>query len=215
MIAVENVIKEYHAYRGKRRVLDNISFSVTKGERIAIFGRNGSGKSTLIKIIGGVLWPNSGRVVRRMSVSWPLGYGGAFQSSLTGFDNMRFIARIYNADFDAMHEFVDDFAELGVQLRMPLKTYSSGMRARLAFALSLAIDFDCYLIDEVMAAGDQRFHQKCQDQLFGGKEDRSFIIATHDMEAARQTCSSAMVLQNGRATRYADIDEAIGVYAAL
>ena len=136
------------------RALDNVSLNVARGEIHAICGENGAGKSTLIKQIGGVEIPDSGRIIRRMTNSWPIGFNGGFQGSLTGYDNARFIARIYGKSYSGLRDFVEDFTELGSSLKMPVKTYSSGMRARLAFALSLGIEFDCYLIDEVLAAGD-------------------------------------------------------------
>ena len=136
-------------------------------EKVGFLGRNGAGKSTLIRLIGGVEAPTSGEVVRTSSVSWPIAFGGAFQSSLSGMDNLRFIARIYNADVDYVSDYVRDFAELGEYIYEPIKKYSAGMRARLAFALSMAIEFDCFLIDEVIAVGDSRFQEKCKTELLG------------------------------------------------
>src|SRR5438445_20483 len=147
MIVCSNIYKSYKHGSGFKRVLDDVNLTLLPGERLALLGRNGAGKTTLIKLIGGVEYPTSGKVYRDMSVSWPLGFAGGFQGSLTGYDNARFIARIYERDYEDMKAFVEDFTELGRQLKMPVKIYSSGMRARLAFALSLAIEFDCYLID--------------------------------------------------------------------
>ena len=159
MIICEDIAKSY-AHGGRRKqVLSNVNLVIEPGDRVALLGRNGAGKSTLIKLIGGVEMPTAGRVIRHMSVSWPLGFAGGFQGSLTGYDNSRFIARIYQRDHAEIRQFVEDFTELGKQLRMPVKTYSSGMRARLAFALSLAIEFDCYLIDEIILVGDQNFQR--------------------------------------------------------
>ena len=158
MIEAINVTKEYRVEGRVHRAVSNVSFSVARGEKLALIGRNGAGKSTLIRLLGGVELPTGGAIERTMSVSWPLALQGGFQGSLTGNDNMRFIARIYNKPFDDIKAYVEDFAELGKYLSEPVKIYSIGMRARFAFALSLAIDFDCYLIDEVIAAGDQRFH---------------------------------------------------------
>ena len=166
LLVLSDIVKEYHTPIGVRRVLDGISFSVAKGEKIAVLGRNGAGKSTLVKIIGGVEEATSGLIKRSMSMSWPVGFSGGFELSMSGFDNIRFIARVYNRPIQDMIDFVDDFAELGRQLYLPVRNYSSGMRARLAFALTLAIDFDCFLIDEIIAVGDQNFHNKCHDALF-------------------------------------------------
>ena len=129
-----------------------------------------------------------------MSVSWPIAFSGAFQGSLSGIDNLRFICRIYGLDFDETHDFVDDFAELGSQLGEPVKTYSSGMRARLAFALSIAIEFECYLIDEVIMVGDARFSRRCQEELFNKRSDRSIILVSHDMNFIRTVCDSAALI---------------------
>jgi capsular polysaccharide transport system ATP-binding protein len=201
--------------RGRKHVLRGIDVNIKPGERIGFLGRNGAGKTTLIKLIGGVEMPTSGKVRRHMSVSWPLGFGGGFQGSLTGYDNARFISRIYGHDYSELRDFVEDFSELGVQLKMPVKTYSSGMRARLAFALSLAIEFDCYLIDEVIMVGDQNFHKKCHQELFDRRSDRALIFASHSAELVREFCDRALVIEQGYATAYADVNEALDVYAAL
>lgn len=215
MIACEKVRKSYLAGHGRREILKDINFTVSPGERIALLGRNGAGKSTLIKLIGGVEMPTSGRIVRHMSNSWPIGFNGGFQGSLTGYDNARFIARIYGTPYADIRNFVEDFTELGKSLTMPVKTYSSGMRARLAFALSLAIDFDCYLIDEVILVGDQNFQRKCHAELFEKRGDRAMIIASHDMLTIRDTCNRALLLNQGRATLFEDVGEAIAIYDTL
>lgn len=215
MIACENIRKSYRAGHGRREVLKGISLTVSAGERVALLGRNGAGKSTLIKLIGGVELPDSGKLVRKMSVSWPIGFGGGFQGSLTGYDNARFIARIYGTSYAAIREFVEDFTELGGALAMPVKTYSSGMRARLAFALSLAIEFDCYLIDEVILVGDQNFQRKCYHELFEKRSDRAMIIASHSIETIRDTCNRAFVLNDGNGSCYKNLEEAISIYNDL
>jgi capsular polysaccharide transport system ATP-binding protein len=215
MISCENIYKSYPSGHGRRQVLKGISFTVTKGERVALLGRNGAGKSTLIKQIGGVEMPDSGRIVRQMTTSWPIGFNGGFQGSLTGYDNARFIARIYGRSYTEMRGFVEDFTELGNALAMPVKNYSSGMRARLAFALSLAIEFDCYLIDEVILVGDQNFQRKCIHELFEKRADRAMIIASHDMHIVRDTCNRAFVLNAGEITEYNKIEEAISAYNSM
>lgn len=215
MILVENLTKDYPLGHGVKHVLRDLSFAVQPGEHIGLLGRNGAGKTTLIKLLGGVEMPTSGRVRRRMTVSWPLGFGGGFQGSLTGYDNARFIARIYGKQYSALREFIEEFSELGRQLKAPVKTYSSGMRARLAFALSLAIEFDCYLIDEVILVGDQNFQKKCTHELFNLRSDRSFILASHSTDIIRDHCSRAIVLQEGHAALFEDVNEALNVYATL
>lgn len=215
MIRCENIRKSYRTGHGRQEVLKGINLTVHPGERFALLGRNGAGKSTLIKLIGGVEMPSGGHITRNMTNSWPIGFNGGFQGSLTGYDNARFIARIYGTSFSEVREFVEDFTELGGSLKMPVKTYSSGMRARLAFALSLAIEFDCYLIDEVILVGDQSFQRKCHYELFEKRADRSMIIASHDMHTIRDTCNRALVLHDGIGTCYDDVGEAIRLYDSL
>jgi capsular polysaccharide transport system ATP-binding protein len=215
MILCEQVTKSYPMGRGRKHVLKGVDLQIRPGSHVGCLGRNGAGKTTLIKLLGGVEMPTSGNVRRQMSVSWPLGFGGGFQGSLTGYDNARFIARIYGHDYAEIREFVEDFTELGPQLKMPVKTYSSGMKARLAFALSLAIEFDCYLIDEVIMVGDQNFHRKCHYELFEKRGDRTLVFASHSAELIREFCDSAIVLDDGFARTYSDVNEGLEVYSAL
>ena len=212
MIRAIDVTKEYQTEGRVHRALSSVSFTLGKGEKLAVIGRNGAGKSTLIRLLGGVELPTSGKIEQTMSLSWPIGLTGGFQGSLTGNDNMRFIARIYNKPFDRIKDYVEDFAELGKFLSEPVKTYSMGMRARFAFALSLAIDFDCYLIDEVIAAGDQRFQRRSHEELFEKRADRSLILASHMGEFIKSYCSRALVLHHGRGNLFSDIDLALHVY---
>lgn len=214
-IRVDNIVKEYESAIGMRRVLDGINFRVGLGEKIAVLGRNGAGKSTLVKIIGGVETPTSGSVHRGLSMSWPVAFGGGFEASMSGHDNIRFIARIYNRPIADTVAFVDDFAELGRQLYNPVKTYSSGMRARLAFALTLAIDFQCFLIDEVIAVGDQSFHKKCHDALFVQRQRCAMILVSHDIGILKDYCDKALILKAGRGRVFDDIDLAVDIYASL
>jgi len=212
-LSVRNLAKAYH---GKPRPLfTNLSCDLGKSGRLAILGRNGQGKSTLIKMLGGVLPASEGTMTWRMSASWPIGFGGGFQGSLSGLDNIRFLARIHARDFAEMLERVDDFAELGKSLRSPVKEYSSGMRARLAFGLSLAIEFDCYLIDELVAVGDARFQRKCQEALFEHRAHRAFIMASHDTNLIANSCNRALIIEGGRAKMFEDINEAVEVYVWL
>ncbi|WP_407822116.1 ABC transporter ATP-binding protein [Sphingomonas arvum] len=200
---------------GRKHVLRGLNLAIGKGQRIGFLGRNGAGKTTMIKLIGGVELPTSGKITRQMTVSWPLGFGGGFQGSLTGYDNARFIARIYGHDYRELKDFVEDFSELGAQLKMPVKTYSSGMRARLAFALSLAIEFDCYLIDEVIMVGDHNFYEKCHYELFEKRRDRSLIFASHSADLVREFCNGAAIIHEGKATMYEDVGQALERYNQL
>jgi capsular polysaccharide transport system ATP-binding protein len=196
-------------------VLSQINFIVGRGDRLGLLGRNGAGKSTLIKLLGGVELPTAGRVHRNMTISWPLALSGGFQGSLTGYDNARFIARIYGHEFSDVRRFLENFTELGSHLRRPMRTYSSGMRARLAFGLSLAIEFDCYLVDEVILVGDQNFQRKCQHELFERRADRAIIMASHSTDLVRSLCSQAMVLDRGAGTLYEDVGQAVDIYDQL
>lgn len=212
MITLSDVCKEYPIRHNTRRVLQNISMSVALGEKIGILGRNGAGKSTLVRLISGAERPSSGRIERLMSVSWPLAFGGAFQGALTGVDNLRFICRIYGVSTEDKIDFVQEFSELGIYLREPVQTYSSGMRARLAFAISMVIEFDCFLIDEIIAVGDTGFHEKCRVELFEKRSDRAMIIVSHDAPYIRDHCTRVGVLHRGTLTMFGDVDQAYEYY---
>jgi capsular polysaccharide transport system ATP-binding protein len=212
VIQLSEVSKTYTTRSGPRLVLDKINLTLRKGEKIGILGRNGAGKSTLIRLISGAELPTSGQIKRGMTISWPLAFGGAFQGSLTGLDNLKFICRIYDAPIAPAIPFVETFTELGSYLREPVKKYSSGMRARLAFAVSMAVEFDCFLIDEVIAVGDSRFHEKCRIELFEKRKDRSLILVSHDPGYIKQHCDRAAVLVNGKLYDFEKIDDSFSFY---
>ncbi|WP_084540150.1 ABC transporter ATP-binding protein [Azorhizobium doebereinerae] len=214
-IRLDRVVKEYHTPIGARRVLDGISFEINHGEKIAVLGRNGAGKSTLVKLIGGVEPPTSGTITRGMSMSWPIAFAGGFDANMSGLDNIRFIARLYGVDPDDAVARVDDFAELGRLLNLPVKTYSSGMRSRLMFGLILAVDFDCFLVDEMISVGDQRFQRKCYEELFVKRSDRAMILVSHDLHIIRDYCNQALVLKNGRGRVFDDLELALRIYDTL
>lgn len=207
MIELTNVCKDYDTAAGPRRILDNINLTVRPGERVGILGHNGAGKSTLIRLISGAEPPTSGTIARSMSVSWPLAFAGGFHGTLTGADNLRFICRIYGVDFAPRMEFVKDFSELGIYLNEPVANYSSGMRARLAFAVSMTIDFDCYLIDEVMAVGDQRFRERCRVELFEKRIDKAMLIVSHSHRHLKGNCSRFLLFRNSGIEEYDDFEE--------
>jgi capsular polysaccharide transport system ATP-binding protein len=215
MISCVNLCKGYRVGHQTHQVLRGINLTIEPGDKIALLGRNGAGKSTLIKQIGGVELPDRGRIVRRMTNSWPIGFSGGFQGSLTGYDNARFISRIYGSELSAIHAFVEEFTELGSALKRPVQTYSSGMRARLAFALSLAIEFDCYLIDEVILVGDQNFQQKCHSELFEKRADRAMVIASHDLNIVQMVCNRGIVMKDGFAEEYPSVREAVEAYVQM
>lgn len=198
-----------------RPVFSDLTFDLNRQGRLAILGRNGQGKSTLIRMLGGIIPANEGDIRWTMSQSWPIGFGGGFQGSLTGLDNIHFLSRLYSKDYEEMRDRVDDFAELGRALRQPVKHYSSGMRARLAFGLSLAIEFDCYLIDELVAVGDSRFQEKCRHELFERRAERAFMMASHDTNLIAHYCDRALIIESGRAKIFEDINEAVDVYGWL
>ncbi|MEN2858558.1 ABC transporter ATP-binding protein [Mannheimia haemolytica] len=212
MISIRNVSKQYRTNNGWKTILKDINFELKKGEKVGILGRNGAGKSTLIRLMSGVEPPTTGTIERQMSISWPLAFSGAFQGSLTGMDNLHFVSRIYDADFDYVKSFTEEFSELGEYLYEPVKSYSSGMKARLAFALSLSIEFDCYLIDEVIAVGDARFAAKCKHELFEKRKDRSLILVSHSPASIKEYCDSAMVLEEGIMHTFDSIDNAYNFY---
>lgn len=209
MIRLTDIHRYYPVRHGKVEILKGIDLTVEKGDKVGIIGGNGAGKSTLIRLISGIERPDSGTVERDMRISWPLAFSGAFQGSLTGLDNVRFICRIYDVEIDSVLDFVADFAQLGRYLREPIKVYSSGMRARLAFALSMMIEFDCYLIDEIVAVGDSRFQERCHEELFVKRSDRAMIIVSHDPYYLRHHCDQAKVLAGGRLRHFDDVDTAL------
>jgi capsular polysaccharide transport system ATP-binding protein len=195
MLTVRDLAKQYPLNGRPRTLFRDLSFD--------------------LKLLGGVIEPSAGSIRWNMSCSWPLGFGGGFQGGMTGVDNIRFIARVYRRSITGLIDQVDKFAELGDALMMPLKHYSTGMRARLAFGLSIAIEFDCYLIDEITAVGDASFTQRCEEELFGKRAQRAFVIATHDLDFMRTHCTRAVVIDNGRAKVFDNVDLAIEVYTAV
>ena len=211
-IFLRGVSKVYPTQHGPAKIFDGLKLDILFGEKLGVLGRNGAGKSTLMRLISGAELPTSGTVDRRMTTSWPLALGGGFQGTLTGMDNIRFISRIYDLDLDEAVAFVEDFSELGRYLREPVKIYSNGMRARLAFALSMVVDFDCFLIDEVIAVGDQRFREKCQAELFERRGDRAMVIISHDADFVRHYCKRAVVIHEKQLLHFATVDDAYAFY---
>jgi capsular polysaccharide transport system ATP-binding protein len=214
MIELHHVTKRYPTRHGEVTVLDGIDLTVGRGEKLGILGGNGAGKSTLIRLLAGAERPSSGTVEREMTVSWPLAFNGGFQGSLTGLDNLRFICRVNGVDPVPLLPFVEEFSELGRYLREPIKTYSSGMRARLGFAISMAVEFDCYLIDEVIAVGDSRFQEKCQRELFEKRGERAMIMVSHLPETIRAHCDRFCVLKEGHISQFENADRAYEYYTS-
>jgi capsular polysaccharide transport system ATP-binding protein len=215
VIRFDNVTKIYRTDGHRRTILDRVSFTLKPGTSYGILGINGAGKSTSLRLLAGTEMPTKGRVVRTTRVSWPLGFGGGFHPAMTGRDNIIFVARIYGEDPRKVLEFVEDFSELGSYLDVPIRTYSSGMGSRLAFGMSMAIPFDCYLIDEVTAVGDARFQKRCEEAFAARRENADVIMVSHGMDTLRTWCQQGIVIINGRAIVYESIDDAIEVYRRL
>lgn len=215
MIKLDDVSKHYHLHKSDKIVLNNVNFELHHGDSIGICGANGAGKSTLLRLLAGVEHPTTGTIERTMTTSWPLGYASCFQGSLTGADNARFISRIYNRPEKELLAFVDDFAQLGSYLYQPVNTYSAGMQARLAFGVSLAIEFECYIIDEVTGAGDERFRARSEEALMARRETASLVMTSHDTTTLRAYTKRGAVLYGGTLVLYETIDEACEVHHRL
>lgn len=215
MIDLINVSKVYKTPKGKKQVLKPCTLTFPKGRNIGLLGVNGAGKSTLLRMISGSEAPTTGTIKRNVKMSWPLGFAGGFNGSLTGAENLRFVARIYGADVKQVTAFVKEFSELGDYLDMPIKSYSSGMKARLAFGLSMAIDFECYLVDEITGVGDRRFQEKCRDAFKERSFKSSLIMVSHSMPTIKEHCDMGAVLSDGELKFYEDINQAIDTYLNL
>jgi len=218
LIKLDNVTKFFKTKKGKKYILKNVSMIIPEGVNVGILGINGAGKSTFLRILGGIDFPNSGKVISNKTFSWPMGLAGGFQGSMTGRQNVKFVARIFGSDnkeIKEIIEFVKDFSELGDYFDMPIKTYSSGMKSRLNFGLSLAFDFDYILIDETLSVGDSRFKKKSKEALMKKIEKSNVLMVSHSMNDLKNICDVGIVLNNGNITYFDDINEAIKVYQEL
>jgi capsular polysaccharide transport system ATP-binding protein len=215
MIQLHNVFKFYKTERHVKVVLDHVSMIFDPTHNYGLLGVNGAGKSTTLRVIAGTELPNSGTVTRSVRVSWPLGFAGGFHSQMTGRENVHFVARIYGADVRKTDDFVEDFSELGEYLDAPVKTYSSGMMARLGFAMSMAIDFDVYLIDEVTAVGDARFAARCEEAFAQRRKRSGLILVSHSMQTISQYCDRGGVLVDGQLVMFENVGRAIEMYNRL
>jgi capsular polysaccharide transport system ATP-binding protein len=209
MIKFENLSKSFWIKGRRKTVIDNLNLTLPTGRSLALLGRNGAGKSTLLEIVAGIQAPDTGRVITDGTMSWPVGFGGSFHPQMTGTQNVRFVARVYGVDTEQLVNFVADFAEIGAHFDMPVRTYSSGMKARLGFGLSMGIRFDTYLIDETTAVGDPAFNRKSRAVFKHRVKNASAIMVSHQMKQVRDFCDSGVVLNNGRLEYYDDLDEAI------
>ncbi|AHI98196.1 ABC transporter ATP-binding protein [Vibrio parahaemolyticus] len=215
MIRLENLTKYYPSELGKQYIFQGLNFNIPSGHNIAILGSNGAGKSTLFRILAGSEYPNKGRVVTDLAISWPMALATGINPQMTGRENARFIGRVNGvADLADYEKKVDDFAALGEKFDLPTRTYSSGMRSRLAFACGISIDFHVYLIDEVTSVGDAKFRKQAREALLERAHNANVIMVSHEMDELRQFCDSAIVLHKGELTFYEDLEEAIAIYQA-
>lgn len=214
MIELRNLSKSYATPKGRHFVFKNVNAILPANKSVALLGKNGAGKSTLLRIIGGIDFPDSGEVVTNKSISWPVALSGGFQGSLSGRQNVKFVARLYapETEVERIVDFVEDFAELGKYFDMPIKSYSSGMRSRLGFGLSMAFEFDYYLLDEAGAVGDASFRAKSQRYLDDLKQNSNIIMVSHNLSDLTRNCDVAFLVKNGEVTYFEDVAEAVEVY---
>lgn len=215
MISFRNVSKHFVTRQHRKTILDRVSIDFLPGISYGLIGVNGAGKSTTMNLIAGTMLPNRGRVVRRRRISWPLGFAGGLNAMLTGRENVTFVARAYGQDPKKTIRFVDEFSELGDYINAPYRTYSSGMKARLAFGLSMAIEFECYLIDEITAVGDARFQERCRGALEERRAKADVIMVSHSMGTIKNFCDQAIVLVDGRLIQFDSVEPAIEAYYRL
>lgn len=213
MIEFLEVSKSYRVGGTRKTVMRGVTMRFPRGRSVGLLGRNGCGKSTMLRMIAGASEPDEGEIRRGVNVSWPLGFSGGLHPALTGAQNARFVARIYGVDTDDMIAKVEEFAELGPFMRMRLETYSSGMKARLAFGVSMAVDFDVYLVDEITAVGDAAFRRKCAAAFEAKSAKADIIMVSHAPAVIREYCDSGVVLENGLLTYYDDVEAALEAHA--
>jgi capsular polysaccharide transport system ATP-binding protein len=215
IVELHDVLKFFEAAHAIKIILDHVSFRFERGYSYGILGVNGAGKSTLMRMLAGTELPNAGKIRRHCRVSWPLGFTGALHPEMTGRENVSFVARIYGQDRAQVLDFVRQFSEIGGYIDAQIKTYSSGMLQRLAFGLSIAIRFDCFLIDEVIAVGDARFQERCRREFLERRSTTDVIMISHDMLTIKEYCDRCLVLENGRLHMFEDVGEAIEFYRAI
>jgi len=209
MIQFENLTKRFRTPGGFKYVARNINCTFPSNVSVGLLGRNGAGKSTLMQMIGGRMQPTSGRIITKGSVSWPVGFSGSFSRDMTGAQNTRFIARVYGIDTQSLMDFVEEFAELGHHFHVPFRTYSSGMKSRLAFGVSIGIPFDTYLVDEVTSVGDANFKSKSALYFRDRLRNAGAVVVTHSMAQIRALCDAGAVLEDGNLTYYPNVEDAI------
>lgn len=209
MIELRNLTKTFRLNGRQKTVCKNLNLRVPSKTSVALMGRNGAGKTTLLKIISGTMDPTSGRVMSKGRISWPVGFAGSFHGELTGAQNAKFVARIYGIDTGDMVEFVRDFAGLGTHFHLPFRTYSAGMKSRLAFGVSMAVPFDTYLVDEVTSVGDAAFREKSSAVFKARMENAGAFVVSHSVDMLRNLCDAGIVLEGGHARYFDDLEAAI------
>ena len=217
MIELRALTKSYPSRQGRRYVFRDLSFTFPPGSNIGLIGRNGAGKSTLLRLLGGIDQPDHGQVITDRRISWPVGLSGGFQPNLTARENVQFVCRIHGAHGESLRSkvrFVQNFAEIGDYFDLPMRSFSTGMRSRVAFGLSMAFDFDYYLIDEVMAVGDAQFRAKSKEVMMARLERANLILTSHNMADIRQYCNVVLHVERGRVNVYDDIEAGIRAYQA-
>ncbi|MCA0401996.1 MAG: ABC transporter ATP-binding protein [Proteobacteria bacterium] len=215
MVEFRDVLKFYQSSHATKLILDHVTFQFERGMNYGILGVNGAGKSTLMRMVAGTEMPNAGAIRRHCRISWPLGFTGSLHPEMSGRENVSFVARIYGMDRREVLDFVRSFSEIGGYIDAQVKTYSSGMLQRLAFGLSIAINFDCFLIDEVIAVGDARFQERCRREFDRRRAETDIIMISHDMLTIKEYCDKCVVLENGRLNLFEDVSEAIEFYREI
>tara|TARA_Y100000780_G_scaffold188700_1_gene175820 strand:+ start:260 stop:913 length:654 start_codon:yes stop_codon:yes gene_type:complete len=215
VIRFKNVSKHFKTQKHKKIILDHVDFEFDSNYSYGVLGVNGAGKSTTLRMIAGTMLPNSGTIKKSIRVSWPLGFASGFNALLTGKENVQFVARAYGEDVVRVLRFVEDFAEIGDYINAPVRTYSSGMTARLAFGLSMAVEFECYLVDEITAVGDARFQQRCKTAFASRRKSANVIMVSHSMKTIEEFCDRGVLLVDGRMILYDNVEQAVAAYYRL
>ena len=217
MIELRNISKSYRTLDGRRRtVLNDVNLAIPPNRSVGVLGRNGAGKSVMLRLISGLELPDRGQVLtHNRRVSWPLGTPAGVHGSLTGAENVRFVCKLYNKNYEEVLAFVESFAELKDYLKMPVKTYSAGMKSRLGFGISMAIEFDTYLIDEGFAAGDATFRKRAQEMFKARRDRANLVVVSHNPTTIANLCDTVAILRSGQIQIFEDVAEAIKIYQAL
>ncbi|MCK5854790.1 MAG: ABC transporter ATP-binding protein [Sulfurovaceae bacterium] len=218
MIELTNVSKWFQTKQGKKIILKNVTLTIPSHKNIAILGRNGTGKSTIMRMLGQIEFPNEGTIISNKSFSWPMGLGGGFIGNMSGRANVKFVCRLYGKSREEIVEIVDflkKFSELGAYFDMPVKTYSSGMKSRLSFGLSLSFDFDYMIIDETLSVGDARFKKKSKEALLKKIESCNILLVSHDMKTLKELCDTGIVVDSGKIEYFEDVTKAITRYEEI